>query len=372
MGLKISHWDDWIAFTVWDTGIGIPASSQHLIFQKFQQLENPLTRQFEGTGLGLVLTRRLARAHGGDVSFISKAGHGSQFTLLLPPNSQVNEQGLVNNPLKDEEACDPIPRRGTGAFANRLILIVEAVPNYIERLTGQLRRFGYRVANARSGTEALEKARQLQPCAILLNPILPLLSGWDVLTLLKADSQTQQIPVLVTATRAEKQQAYHNGAEGFLTLPVEAQALRESLIALEEQRALAQVLTILRLNVEQATLPFASAFDLALNHSSSHLHYRILEADDLEQAEVLTRIWHPDVVLLNGEIRENPSSFWEALSQCQQLAKLPLVTLNSKMTEAANQIKSLSVFPCLVELDDSNMASVLEVIQVAAGMKNDN
>ena len=85
IGLRVSYWAGWIAFTVWDTGIGIPEHQQHLIFQKFQQLETPLTRQFEGTGLGLVLTRALARLHGGDVSFLSQEGKGSQFTLLLAP-----------------------------------------------------------------------------------------------------------------------------------------------------------------------------------------------------------------------------------------------------------------------------------------------
>jgi len=53
IGLRVNSWSGWIAFTVWDTGIGIPEQKQHLIFQKFQQLENPLTRQFQG-GLGLV------------------------------------------------------------------------------------------------------------------------------------------------------------------------------------------------------------------------------------------------------------------------------------------------------------------------------
>jgi len=81
IGLRVNSWG-WIAFTVWDTGIGIPEQKQHLIFQKFQQLENPLTRQFQGTGLGLVLTR--ARLHGGDVTFLSKEGKGSEFTLLHP------------------------------------------------------------------------------------------------------------------------------------------------------------------------------------------------------------------------------------------------------------------------------------------------
>ena len=86
IGLKVNRWANWIAFTVWDTGMGIPEESQHLIFEKFQRLESPVTQKFEGTGLGLVLTGRLAQAHGGDVSFISKVGQGSEFTLLLPPS----------------------------------------------------------------------------------------------------------------------------------------------------------------------------------------------------------------------------------------------------------------------------------------------
>ena len=86
VGLRVNRYSGWIAFTVWDTGIGIPEHQQHLIFQKFQQLENPLTRQYKGAGLGLFLTRSLARLHGGDVSFVSQEGKGSQFTILLPPS----------------------------------------------------------------------------------------------------------------------------------------------------------------------------------------------------------------------------------------------------------------------------------------------
>src|SRR5579883_9389 len=95
IGLWVNRWEGWITFTIWDTGIGIPEHQQHLIFQKFQQLENPLTRQHEGTGLGLVLTRALARLHGGDVSFLSREGKGSQFTLLLPPSPPHKRAGEI-------------------------------------------------------------------------------------------------------------------------------------------------------------------------------------------------------------------------------------------------------------------------------------
>ena len=198
IGLKVNVWEGWIAFTVWDTGIGIPADKQHLIFQKFQQLESPLTRRFQGTGLGLVLTQRLARLHGGDVSFISSENQGSQFTLLLPPNPPGNSSEEFPAPTSAEsELLKPPYQTPIANSRSRLVLIVEAVPKYIEDLTNVLSGLGYQVIVARSGTEALEKARRFSPEAIFLNPLLPLLSGWDVLTLLKSDPDTRSIPAIV-------------------------------------------------------------------------------------------------------------------------------------------------------------------------------
>ncbi|HEY9614609.1 ATP-binding protein [Allocoleopsis sp.] len=376
IGLKVNLWEGWIAFTVWDTGIGIPPEKQHLIFQKFQQLEQPLTRRFEGTGLGLVLTQRLARLHGGDISFISKPDEGSQFTLLLPPcPPQVRRtdaeipQCSIPNP--------PSPTR------NRLVLIVETVPCYLESLTEQLNSLGYRIVIARSGMEAIEKARGLQPRAILLNPLLPQLSGWDVLTLLKSDAQTRHIPVFVTATQAEKQQAYENKADGFLSLPVQKQALLQSLNGLEEPEppSSSKGLTILHLSpveicpqtsVHAQTDPDSSILSSGLtdilNLQHSELNYRILEADDLDQAELLARVWQPDVVLLDAAQIADPLAYLKELSLHPELISTPLVTLDHQTTEAANQIPGLSVYPCLAPDNASKMTALVQVIQVATGM----
>ncbi|PIG94439.1 ATP-binding protein [Gloeocapsopsis sp. IPPAS B-1203] len=375
IGLRVNRWAGWIAFTIWDTGIGIPEQQQHLIFQKFQQLENPLTRRFKGTGLGLVLTRALARLHGGDVSFLSKEGRGSSFTLLLPPHPptdfrlSISEEELQNTNEKSQ-----ILQRNSKAktqnlkLSNRLVLLVEAAPRYIAYLTEQLGSLGYRVVNARSGTEALEKARRLQPGIIFLNPLLPLLSGWDVLTLLKSDSATRQIPVVVTTTRAEKEQALANRADECINLPVPAEILPQILarfcqepIANSETQAIGTTkncITILRL-VGGESLPLIP---------KSPIHYRILEADDLEQAEILVSIWQPDVVLLDGAIAE-PIAYLKSLSQFSKLAALPIVTLDTATTQAANQIEGLAVFPCLLPTDKRDPETLLSVLQFAAGMQ---
>jgi signal transduction histidine kinase/DNA-binding response OmpR family regulator len=393
-GLKVSRWQGWIAFTVWDTGLGIPPEKQHLIFQKFQQLENPLNRRFEGTGLGLVLAQRLAHLHGGDVSFVSQIDKGSEFTLLLPPCPP--PLAVTPEANGDRKRAN---HRLSSSSSNRLVLIVEAVPQYIEQLTQQLKNLGYWVVVARSGTEAIEKGRQLQPCAILLNPLLPLLSGWDVLTLFKSDPQTRHIPILVTATQAEKQRAHQNKADGFLSLPVREDALLQSLNRItKHQPSLQNSLTILYLTNGDSKTPYLSRTstepvavgvtevgeavaptlqydnrtDLyeALDHQPSPLssHCRVLEADDLEQAELLARVWHPDVVVLENVGRFDPVSYLEQLSQYSGLASLPLVTLDYQTTEAANHVTGLSVFPCLAPNDQQKTSALLQVIQVAAGI----
>jgi signal transduction histidine kinase/ActR/RegA family two-component response regulator len=373
IGLRVSRWEGFFAFCVWDTGIGIPEEKQHLIFQKFQQLENPLTRQFQGTGLGLVLTQRLAHMHGGDVSFISAEGSGSQFTLLLPPcpPGRAGEQRSTGVSPVRVEAHGAITAQLPMLHArSRLVLIVEGTSRFIEDLSEKLSSLGYRVAIARSGTEALAKARALQPLAIFLNPVLPLLSGWDVLTLLKSDAKTRHIPAIVTATMVEKKQAKSNRADDFLTLPVDIDALGNcleqwtNLPTPENQlQPPATKLTILSLTSD-GTKGGNSHLSQALHRH----HYRVLEADDLDQAELLARIWQPRVVLLERGITD-PLNYLQQLSQHQALAILPLVTLDPCVASAANQVKGLSVFPCLEPSGSpSETSAVLQAIQVAAGM----
>ncbi len=396
IGLRVEAWEGWIAFTVWDTGIGIPADKQHLIFQKFQQLENPLTRRFDGTGLGLVLTQRLARMHGGDVTFISQVGRGSEFTLLLPPcppqmrshSSESIQSGDRAAERHLDRSFEETPAQLTTTSKNHLVLIVEAAPQAIENLTHHLTDLGYRVAIARSGTEALEKARRLQPCAIFLNPILPLLSGWDLLTLLKADDTTRQIPTVVTAIRLEKNLAYRNGADGFLSLPVQAIALEHCLertIRSQEAKA-PKSLTILHLREQTFNGAVTSSLTQLL-----HPHpYRVLEVDDLDQADLLARVWKPDVMLIDGS-PANPLALMNQLSQSAFLAALPLVTLTPEITQAANQVAGLAVFPCFTTAQSgvaiapeeshpmswvgnsmshhSQDSTLLQVIQIAAGFQ---
>ncbi|MBW4422922.1 MAG: hybrid sensor histidine kinase/response regulator [Nostoc desertorum CM1-VF14] len=392
IGLRVSRWEGWIAFTVWDTGIGIPEHQQHLIFQKFQQLENPLTRQFEGTGLGLVLTRALARLHGGDVSFLSREGKGSQFTLLLPPSPPKTGFSEPDMGIREEEETRYQQTRENPAAARqhintstqhhpassqRLVLVVEAVARYIEDLTEQLKGLGYRVVIARSGTEAVEKARRLQPIAIFLNPLLPLLSGWDVLTLLKSDTATRHISVIVTATGAEKEQAFANRADGFLSLPVEHQVLAPVLEKLcTAQAVLQQGLDNSAVTPTKTPLRILRLVNPQLESVNPHpslREHRVIEVDDLDQAELLARVWQFDVILLDVE-STTAQIYLQQLIQHTRLAALPLVTCDVATTLIASKIPGLSVFPYLTPFtkDNGNRTektdALLSVLEIASGI----
>lgn len=369
VGLRVARWEGWVSFTVWDTGIGIPAEKQHLIFQKFQQLEHPLTRQFEGTGLGLVLTQRLARLQGGDITFTSREGKGSEFTLLVPPSPSglLSElPSVLGSGLPPIPAIAPpifLPAQSPVVARNRMVLVVESDVRNLNDLIEQLTELDYRVAIARSGTEALEKVRKLQPCAVLLNPSLPLLSGWDVLTLLKAHEDTEAIPVIITdTTTSDELRAHESRVDGFLRLPVSPRALADTLEQVlqpqtSEQEVASRMILCLHLAEPEPDRLFPIESFLHSNH------FRVVEAHDCEQAELLARVWKPQVLLLVGTLVD-PTPYLRRLVQQTCLASLPIITLDTAITQAAIQTSELAVFPCL---HPNRSDLLLQTIDVAIG-----
>ncbi|MGK7943032.1 MAG: ATP-binding protein [Microcystaceae cyanobacterium] len=337
IGLTVKANGNWVTFTIWDTGEGIPEEAQSSLFQGFQPPGQYLTPHHAGTGLGLLLTQRLARAHGGDLSFVSKVGEGSCFTLLLPRMKE-----------SEDDICAKEDKN------SKLVLIVETMSHVIADLSHKITELGYQSVISRTGTEALEKARQLQPILIFLNPWLPLLSGWDVLTLLKADPQTQDIRVVLTDSQTDSSLKSYQ-ADEVLSQPIDLKRLK-SLLPKEEPEKLGfsepdtdvPPLTVLLLYPNSELLlstPSMMPDDLALVHQLSKYSHRILQADDLEQAAMLATIWQVDVLVVKGDRLHNQKDYWEQLSQFPDLSDIPLVSLDQATTEALDIQDSLNVFP---------------------------
>src|SRR5205809_2884356 len=204
--------------SVTDTGIGIAEADLKQIFREFHQVDHGPGRKHEGTGLGLALTKRFAALHGGDVRVDSDVDRGSVFTLSLP--------------LRRAATTTQTPAVATssnGHATGPLVLVVEDDPAAAELLTRQLVGAGYRTAVARTGTEALDKARSLKPAAITLDIILPEIDGWEVITRLKSDEATSGIPIVVVSVVDNPELGMSLGAIDYFVKPVDGRDLVQRL-----------------------------------------------------------------------------------------------------------------------------------------------
>ena len=205
-----------VEVSVSDTGIGIALADQSRIFHEFQQVDAGIDRQQQGTGLGLTLTRRFARLHGGDVRVESEPGKGSVFTIHMPLIAATSGPAVV-----EMEGI----AHSNGDAALPLVLIVEDDPPASELLSRQLGRAGFRTEVVRSGSEVMSRARQRKPAAITLDILLPGIDGWEVLTRLKDDETTSSIPVIVISVVDNPELAIALGAVDYFVKPVPAREL---------------------------------------------------------------------------------------------------------------------------------------------------
>ena len=217
--------DERIVWQVEDTGIGMSAEQQSRLFEPFQQGDASTTRQYGGTGLGLALTRRLARIMGGDITAQSETGGGSVFTLALPtepsPASPLKAEGDAQLILPASDA--------PGNDADPLVLIIDDEESARDLMTRHLTREGYRVRTAGGGQEGLELARRLRPALITLDVLMPRMDGWETLSALKSDAELCDIPVIMVSILANQELGFQLGASEYLTKPVDRKRLAAAL-----------------------------------------------------------------------------------------------------------------------------------------------
>jgi PAS domain S-box-containing protein len=217
--VQTDHGQPQIEISVWDTGIGIVPEDIQRLFLEFEQLDSSYVRQQEGTGLGLALAKRLVEAHGGRIRVESKVGEGSTFTFVLPAQPTIGTVAPLAAPV-----------RVLGHDRERpLVLVVEDDTTGRELLAHYLVEHGYSVAYASTAAEALDLARRLQPAAISLDILLPDEHGLQVLSKLRSDAETKNIPVVVVSITDDRELGLNAGAAAWLVKPVQRRQFIEAL-----------------------------------------------------------------------------------------------------------------------------------------------
>ena len=203
-----------VTIAVTDTGIGIAEADQEKVFEEFKQVDAASNRRQQGTGLGLALTKRFVEMHGGAVTLDSRVGEGSTFSLHLPA------------PAGNAPAWNPAQLDGSG---RPVVLVVEDNPQAAQLLGRHLERGGFAMAWAQDGRQAIAIAHELKPAAITLDILLPEVDGWEVLSELRRDPATHDIPVVVVSVVDDTALGRALGATDYLVKPVDGRILIDKL-----------------------------------------------------------------------------------------------------------------------------------------------
>ncbi len=222
VSIECAEETDSISIRVTDTGIGIRATDQAMIFEEFRQVEGSKDSTQEGTGLGLAITKRLVEQQGGKISVTSELGKGSRFTFTLPAGAKAE--------TSDTSAASVTAHKSSPALEARkpLVLVVDDDASARELLASYL--FPeYRTAVAESGNEAVKKANQLKPDAITLDVLMAGGNGFETLVALRQNPETANIPIIIVSIVDQKQVGFALGAADYLIKPIRKSALLETI-----------------------------------------------------------------------------------------------------------------------------------------------
>jgi hypothetical protein len=351
-GLESDQWGPWVGVTLWTAGPPLEPS------QALPEPTPPSPASHsspQGTldSLGFLLARRFCQHQGGDLTYWLSPG-GNRITLLYPAGS-----------MEDTEPIDDDATASTTATKTVLVLLVSRQGEEIDQVMYQLQASDYRIAVARSLTEAEGMIQRLKPkfvlsCSSSFSAALPTLRR-------SAGTLTpDQVPLWIELISSNEGKVPPEQGE----LRVRIDSLKETLDQFSEtlpeapeQLSLSALTLLLLPALGEGTMPNSSpGLTQEFRTWLQHYQCRLLQVDDLSQARVLSRVWQPDAILVDSPpVLTNQQ--WQDLAKYPELARLPFITLTASPAPPHAIENGLEVHSCPVLSHQSPQQMAVGLIQ---------
>ncbi|MGD8308628.1 MAG: response regulator [Chromatiales bacterium] len=313
--LEAADGEDWMIFTVTDTGVGMTEEGLSRIFNAFSQAELSTTKQYGGTGLGLAISRQFCQLLGGDIGVQSEPGKGTRFTVRLPRDIQK---------AKTPPAGAPPPE----VNPERLVLVIDDDPAALELARRSLVKHGFSVVTASSGEEGIALARQIHPVVITLDILMPGMDGWQVLSALKADPETAAIPVVMMSMVDDRELGFALGAADYMMKPIDRNRLTQVLECLLRDQRGAQVL------IAEGDQESSDALAKTLEQHG----FQVSRARNGREALAKLHDARPDLIFVDVALPEMDAvELLEAVSRKDAWKDIPVVVLSDRELSPADR-----------------------------------
>ena len=357
---------DELLLSVTDTGIGMSEEGVQRLFQSFVQLDGSTSRKFEGTGLGLVMVKRLAELHGGTVSVSSKEGEGSCFSVRLPKRQVIEASisagaGASRTPAELTE-----PNSDTKALSGKkpLVLVVEDNQDQADLIQIHLEDEGYRVVHATNGRQALKKMAKERFDLVTLDLLMPEMDGFTFMEEKAADPEFAEIPVLIISANTDDTRVASIGARAVLSKPIRRQSLL----------AIANTIVVPGGKKAKPTILLIDDDPKAIKVMSSFLpkaQYTILSSNSGREGLFLAREEKPALIFLDLMMPEmNGFEVLARLKEDEATREIPVVILTAKILSSEDRQQLLEQAVLIAEKGHQSKDNLLVEIKHLLDISN--
>ena len=326
---RVKRTDNAITVSVIDSGIGIAETDQQAVFEQFKQIGDTLTDKPKGTGLGLPICLQIVEYHGGTIWVESELGKGSKFSFTLPICAGTTvELKKIDLDTAIRQLKEPvITAPSSPTEQKKIILVVDDEAPIRKLLRQQLEAEGYIVREAKDGMDAITQVRKYSPDLIILDVLMPQISGFDVAAILKNNPETREIPIIILSIVGEEERGYRLGADKYLPKPIHTEALLKEIEVLISQGTSTRKVIVVDENVS-AVKSLADVLQAK--------GYSVVEAFSSDELWSKAKSVKPDMIIAKSLFLEHPdlAKTWRFE---KELENVFFILLNEEKSDESNK-----------------------------------